>query len=333
MTEPNTGLVESQASKDMGVQQRAKALAAVAKLTADIPPEPAKAASVPAKVQEQAQEGAETGQQATKEAPPAPTPLEKSKAEALAEIARGEAGLKRQRDQLAAESKALKDQQAEADKIHRLQALVTKDPVAAFKELGLTPHYAAITDALLKEPEGPPDPLVAKVKNLEDALATERQAREQTEAQRVQREQDAQIQQIQAGFKEALDNDERFPLLRKVTTEPHKAVWNHIVSRWNQAKVALTLDEAAQEIEDQFSAIVQAAAEKDPVGEEPPAKGSKQEPRKTTPVKKPPVSKSASPKTLNNGMTPANGGTALPELPVKWDDRVKAIAERVKALT
>ena len=71
--------------------------------------------------------------------------------------------MKRDRDRLAAEGKSLADQQKELEKYRQIQELAAKDPVAAFKALGLTPHYAAITDDILKSPEGQPDPMAVKL--------------------------------------------------------------------------------------------------------------------------------------------------------------------------
>ena len=330
---PASGIVESQVTRDMGAAQKAKAIAAVAKLSGATPSAepPALAEATP----EKPQEGAKTGQESTKEAAPATGTQDKTKAEALAEIARAEAGLKRDRDRLAAEGKSLADQQKELEKYRQIQELAAKDPVAAFKALGLTPHYAAITDDILKSPEGQPDPMAVKLTALESQLAEERKARVEAEQARTLREQQAQITEIKVRFSAELDKDDRFPLLRKTQAAPAEVIWSTIVAHHRETGEAWTYAEAAQALEDQLSSLVQAATakEEDPAGEKPPAKDAKQEPRKATPSKKPPVTKSASPQTLSNGLTPSNGGTAPPALPTKWEDRVKAVADRVKART
>ena len=180
-------------------------------------------------------------QEQVQQAPPPPTPRA---AEALRTLMDREARIRE------AET-SLKQQQQQLEEAQRLQALAKENPLQFLDAVGTS--YEDLTARVLKGDR--PDPtagLRREVTELREALNS-RQQREETERQH------AALVEAQQLVHQYVDSTDQFPLTK--ASGMHDLVFQRIHDHYNETGQALSEANAAKQVEDYLSGVVDKLAE------------------------------------------------------------------------
>ncbi len=149
---------------------------------------------------------------------------------------------RRERD-IQAQKSRFKEVETKAEKLARLEKLVTDDPEAALAELGLT--YSKLTERMLSK--DPKDEAQRKVETLEQRLKHIENEKEESKKAEEQRKQTEIMQSAKDEVKRVIGDSDDYEFIRKMNR--YDDVLDTCIEYFNATGKYLSFEDAAVEVE------------------------------------------------------------------------------------